>query len=563
MDLARRLSYRRGEEGTVADRSAGDGRTAGTVTGAAGAESTAELGRRVLRLRTERGFTQRQLAEPAYTAAYVSTLEAGKVRPSEAALRHLADRLGVSYEELTTGRSPRDATRLRAALTDARRALATGAAEDATGLFEEVRDEAERLGFAEERSAALLGLGDCALETGELTLARDHFEDVERLLAGEPLPRRIPAIRGRAVAHLLAGELRYSCYLLESAIDELNASGLHDPYALLLLYTAAIAPYMDMGAHARAVRAAELALALAPSVDDPGLIARMHRGVARTLIAEGRTAEADASLAKAQELYEQLRIHTDLAHCHWMRGYVHAQDGNLERAERELRTARDMLASKRAALFTVQVEVELADVLRRRGRTAEAEALLLPLLARSPAPEPVDAPGPVETPEPATAPEAAPEPATGPGATPEPATDPGAAPGPMTTPGAAPEPATTPEATPGPMTTQGGPGATADEAGLTAERGAVHAGGAHRLLGLIADERGDVEAAEEHYCAALSLLERTGAAGDLADLCRLLGDLLRREGRLEAAMDAYRTGLGHRAAPGTTTLGPAPAEPPM
>ncbi|WP_435844429.1 tetratricopeptide repeat protein [Streptomyces hygroscopicus] len=543
MNLSRRLSYRRGKEDTVADRSAGDGRKAGTVTGA---ESTAEIGRRVLKLRTERGFTQRMLAEPAYTAAYVSTLEAGKVRPSEAALRHLAERLGVSYEELTTGRSPHDATRLRAALTDARRALATGAAEDAAGLFAEVRDEAERLGFAEERASALLGLGDCALETGDLTVARDHFEAVERLLSGEPLPRRVPAIRGRAVAHLLAGELRYSCYLLESAIDELNASGLHDPYALLLLYTAAIAPYMDMGAHARAVRAAELALALAPSVDDPGLIARMHRGVARTLIAEGRTAEADASLAKAQELYEQLRIHTDLAHCHWMRGYVHAQDGNLERAERELRTARDMLASKRAALFTVQVEVELADVLRRRGRTAEAEALLVPLLAHSPAAGTAPAPGGTDT---------APAP-SGTNTTPAPSgTDTTAAPsGTDTT--AAPSGTNT---TPAP----GGTDTAAYEAGLTADRGAVHAGGAHRLLGLIADERGDAEAAEEHYCAALSLLERTGAAGDLADLCRLLGDLLRREGRLEAAMDAYRTGLGHRAAPGTTTLGPAPAEPPM
>lgn len=61
---------------------------------------------------------------------------------------------------------------------------------------------------------------------------------------------------------------------------------------------------------------------------------------------------------------------------------------------------------------------------------------------------------------------------------------------------------------------------------------------------------------------ALSLLERSGADGDLADVCRLLGDLLRRAGRTEAAMDAYRTGLGHRAAaPGTTTLGPAPAAP--
>lgn len=71
------------------------------------------------------------------------------------------------------------------------------------------------------------------------------------------------------------------------------------------------------------------------------------------------------------------------------------------------------------------------------------------------------------------------------------------------------------------------------------------------------------EAAEEHYVTALSLLERAGAAGDLADLCRLLGDLYRRTGRIDAALDTYRTGLGHRAAPGTTTLGPAPAEPPV
>nr|WP_030562131.1 helix-turn-helix transcriptional regulator [Streptomyces aureocirculatus] len=445
-----------------------------------------EIGRRVLRLRTERGLTQRQLAEPAYTAAYVSTLESGKVRPSEAALRHLAGRLGVDYEELATGRPARLATDLRLRLTDARRALATGAPEDAAALFRALHEEAVAHGLTDEQASALQGLGDCLLESGELTDARDCFAAVEGLLADQPLPRRVPAIRGRATAHLLTGELRYSCYLLESTLDELNAAGLHDPDALLLLYTASIAPYMDMGAHARAAQAAELALALAPSVSDPALVAHMHRGVARTLIAEGRTAEADASLAKAQELYRHLHIRTELAHCHWMRGYVHAQDGDLERAESELRTARDMLASKRAALFTEQVEVELADVLRRRGRPEEAEALLRPLL-----------------------------------------------------------------------TSGGATGA------LGAERGAVHAGGAHRLLGLIAEERGDTEGAEEHYCAALSLLERSSAAGDVADLCRLLGDLLRRTGRVEAAMDAYRTGLGHRAAPGTTTLGPAPATPPM
>ncbi|WP_329376316.1 helix-turn-helix transcriptional regulator [Streptomyces sp. NBC_01351] len=438
-------------------------------------DEPARIGRRVQRMRSELGLTQRQLAEPSYTSAYISTLESGKVRPSETALRFLAGRLGTSYEELATGRPAHLATELRLALADAQVTLATGEADAAADRYLGLLARAEELALAPEQAEARLGLGECALESGELVGAIAHFEAAERLLADEPLPRRARPIRGRAVAHLLAGELRYACYLLESTIDELGASGLADPEALVLLYAAVIGPYIDMGAHARAAHAAELALALAPQVGDPALVAGMHRQVARTFLAEGRVADADASLAKAQEIYGQLRLRTDLAHCHWMRGYVQAQNGELAVAERELRTAREMLSARRAALYTAQVEVELADVLRRLGRYEEAAGLLSALLD------------------------------------------------------------------------------------LGDSHGAVHAGGAHRLLGLMAEERGETEAAEQHYVQALALLERSGATGDLADLCRLLGDLLRRTGRVEAAMDAYRTGLGHRAAPGTTTLGPAPA----
>ncbi|MEV6105873.1 helix-turn-helix domain-containing protein [Streptomyces sp. NPDC051940] len=439
---------------------------------ALGGDTPAEIGRRVLRLRTELGLTQRQLAEPAYSAAYVSTLEAGKVNPSPAALRHLAERLGVSAEELATGRPAQLATVLRAKLTDAQRALATGDPAEASKSYAQLLAEATELGLDDERATALMGLGHCAMEMGELRDARTHFEEAQRLLADAPPAQRARAVRGRAVAHLLAGELRYSIYLLETALEELNVAGLNDPDALLLLHSASIGPYMDLGSHARAAQAAELALALAPKVSDPAAIASLHRAVARTLIAEGRIAEADASLAKAADLYQQLHIRTELAHCHWMRGYVHAQHDNLELAEQELRTARAMLAEKRAVLYTTQVEVELADVLRRRDKADEAEELLTSLL--------------------------------------DPARQ---------------------------------------------DFGAVHAAAAHRLLGLMAEDRGADETAEEHYVLALSLLENAGAAGDLADLCRLLGDLFRRAGRTEAALDAYRTGLGHRAAPGTTTLG--------
>ena len=439
------------------------------------------IGRRVQQLRAERGLTQRQLAEPAYTPAYVSTLEAGRVRPSDEALRHLADRLGVGFEELATGRPAHLATDLRLRLTEAQRTLATGEAEAAAEQYTALLTEARRHDLGEVEAVALLGLGECALDTGDLTEARQHFEGAEHVLTDAPLPARVPALRGRAVSHYLAGELRYAVYLLESTLDELNRGGLHDPDALLLLYGSVIGPYMDMGAHARAAQAAELALALAPRAGDPALVARMHRSVARTLLAEGRIAEADASLAKAAELYRQLQLRTELANCHWMRGYVCAQNGELERAEAELRQARAMLTAQRAALYTRQVAVELADVLHRRGRSEEAAALLHDVLSDD----------------------------------------------------------------------------------LGPERGALHSAAAHRLLGIIAEDAGDTEAAEEHYVRALSMLERAGAAGDLADLCRLLGDLLRRTGRVEAALDAYRTGLGHRTAPGTTTLGPAPAQPPL
>jgi tetratricopeptide (TPR) repeat protein len=437
------------------------------------------IGRRVQRLRRERGLTQRQLAEPAYTPAYVSTLEAGRVRPSDEALQYLAARLGVGFEELATGRPAHLATDLRMRLTEAQRTHASGEADDAAAQYERLLAEAERFDLTDVRAAALLGLGECALDTGELIRGREYFERCEQVLDEAPLPARVPALRGRAVSHYLAGEIRYAVYLLESTLDELNRNGMHDPDALLLLYASVIGPYMDLGAHARAAQAAEFALALAPQAGDPALVARMHRSVARTLLAEGRLAEADASLAKAAELYRQLQLRTELANCHWMRGYVCAQKGELERAEEELRAAQGMLRERRASLYSSQVVVELADVLHRRGKSGQAAELLHQVLGE-----------------------------------------------------------------------------------LSSERGAVHAAAAHRLLGIIAEDADDTEAAEEHYVRALSLLERAGAAGDLADLCRLLGDLLRRTGRVEAALDAYRTGLGHRTAPGTTTLGPAPAQPP-
>src|ERR671932_1131485 len=69
---------------------------------AAGEES---IGARVRRLRLERGLSQRELAGPGVSYAYISRIESGERKPSLKAMRYLAGRLGVDPEYLEDGRA--------------------------------------------------------------------------------------------------------------------------------------------------------------------------------------------------------------------------------------------------------------------------------------------------------------------------------------------------------------------------------------------------------------------------------------------------------------------------
>ncbi len=68
------------------------------------ARRTETVGKRLRRLREERGLTQRELAEPGVSYAYISRVEAGQRTPSIKALRKLAATLAVTplYLELGT-----------------------------------------------------------------------------------------------------------------------------------------------------------------------------------------------------------------------------------------------------------------------------------------------------------------------------------------------------------------------------------------------------------------------------------------------------------------------------
>ena len=83
-----------------------------------------EVGRRLREARLHAGLSQRQLAFPGCSAAYISRLEAGDRVPSLQLLRKLAAKLRVDESFLATG-SASEPTR-PAALTEADVALRFG-----------------------------------------------------------------------------------------------------------------------------------------------------------------------------------------------------------------------------------------------------------------------------------------------------------------------------------------------------------------------------------------------------------------------------------------------------
>ncbi|GAA4253124.1 helix-turn-helix transcriptional regulator [Dactylosporangium darangshiense] len=318
-----------------------------------------DIGRRVFELRTARGLTQRQLAEPRYTAAYVSSVEAGRRTPSTDALIHFAQRLGVSRQRLVTGQEDAAAVLLVRALAEADLA-ALSDVEGARSAYAALASEPAVAAGAHE------GLGRLNLGAGDVGAALAHFAAAEEAGAGRPAHLRIGAVAGRAACVRAQGDVRYAAYLLSRAVEELHASGLPDPAALLALHADLAVCNAEAGEWAAAARSAQAALAFA-GPEDPVAAARGHLAVAGTLLAGGDEPGAETALARAFDAIGAARLAPALARCRWLRGRAQDDPGAAEA---------DLAAAHRALPGDGAVVADLALVRRALRRGPEAALLL-------------------------------------------------------------------------------------------------------------------------------------------------------------------------------------------
>ena len=335
------------------------------------------LGTRMRRLRVARGMTQKELAYPKYSYAYVSTIESGRRTPSKEAIEHFAARLGVSADELATGRPADLGPRLELRLHEARIAMSAGRLDEADHELGVVLKEAKRHRLPRVEAKAEEGLGLGFERRAHPEEALRHYERAEEVLRGRPPTDLVDAVAGKARCFESLGDARYAIFLLESLLDRLERERLRDPDALSRLHASLVFAYLDAGIYRKAAESAAELRSLAPRVIDPIRVAQMHMNVARLYLQDGRVEDAQHSLRRAEDVYRQLGLETEMGGAHLALGYVAIRDGDLAQARSELEEAVAIFERTSNEPDLASAMNELARVERLEGFADRAKMLLL------------------------------------------------------------------------------------------------------------------------------------------------------------------------------------------
>jgi tetratricopeptide (TPR) repeat protein len=328
------------------------------------------------RLRLARGMTQKELADPKYSYAYVSTIEAGRRTPSREAIEHFAARLGITPDELVTGRPADLEERLELRLHEARVTLSGEAADDAGETFRAIAKDAQRSQLPRIQAKAEGGLGLWYERRSQPEEGLAHHQRAEDLLTSEPASEWVDAVAGKARCLEAMGDVRYAIFLLESLLDRLEREKLRDPDALSRLHASLVFAYLDAGIpHKAADSGAEL-MALAPHLTDPLRVAQMHMHMARLFLHEGRIDDAQRSLRRADEVYRHRNLKTEMAGAHLALGLVASREGDLPQARSELEDAIAIFEETSNQPDLIRALNELARV-ERLERSPERAAELL------------------------------------------------------------------------------------------------------------------------------------------------------------------------------------------
>jgi transcriptional regulator with XRE-family HTH domain len=332
------------------------------------------VGQRIRRLRLERGLSQRELAEPGISYAYLSRIEAGQRAPSLKALRIVARKLGVTAEHLETGSPVSIAVTRELRLTEAELRLRVD--DDPTAAettFRCLVDQARAEGETWTELRARIGVGLALARRGEVREAIFHLELA--LSSGSVSALARPDVyETLARCHALNGSSDRALELLDGALAELERDAPDEAVTAGRLAGArgAIAGANSNDGPTRDALAE--ALERAEAAPDPSARAAILAGVAARS-ADGDPAAALALRRRAHAVLEAADDVHELAQAHLLCADLLLADGRIEQAGPHLDRAERLLALGGDALDLGRLRTRQARRAVELGAPEEAQAL--------------------------------------------------------------------------------------------------------------------------------------------------------------------------------------------
>ncbi|MFL5962974.1 MAG: helix-turn-helix domain-containing protein [Gaiellaceae bacterium] len=325
-------------------------------------DSRKEVGMRLKASRERAGLSQRRLAFPGCTAAYISRLEAGARVPSLQMINQLALRLDVTGQWLATGVEA--AAVQPSELIDAEVALRLGEIDEAERLYRAHLEPGDPA-----RPAALAGLGQIAFRSERFAEAIDLLEQSFELRDRKALADAgLVDTLGRAQA--MTGARESAIALFKSAVHE--AQEAQTPVELLRFTVLLANAQIDAAEFGKAEAALANVIRFAEEAGDPVAIARVFWSQSRLHSARQEPYLAGRYARRALEILERTENDAYVGMAYHLLAYAEIASGNSEEALVLLDRGRALFGSELTERDDARFSLEEARALMSLGRHADA-----------------------------------------------------------------------------------------------------------------------------------------------------------------------------------------------
>lgn len=341
-----------------------------------------KVGQRVRESRDRLGISQRELAFPGCTAAYISRIEKGERVPSLQILREFAVRLDVSETFLARGED-QGATSLDD-FAQARAAVRLGEIETARALANGILDTA-RDDQARARASALFG--QIAFYEEDFQQAIDAVGQALRLDPNlETVEPDVAEVHGRAYAR--SGDYAAAIAVFIRNYERAQATGtpLEETRFGSLLANA----YVDAGNFAEAEKVLGQVIAISDAVHDPVARARILWTQSRVRALENDAAAAARYATAAIEILEVSDHDYYAALGYQLLAHIELDRGNSTRALELLDHGATLIEASGRPFEQASFQLERIRALAKSGKSEEAASLAMAITPRFAEGRPID-----------------------------------------------------------------------------------------------------------------------------------------------------------------------------